>query len=385
MKILHVVPTYIPAWIYGGPILSVHNLCVEQVKSGHDVTVYTTNVNGKNTFKFKDKSEHHCIVNGVKVNYFSCNIRRIYFSISMFFKLCKNLKNFDIVHLHSIFLWPTTCAAILCRKFQVPYIITPRGMLIKSLFKKNFIIKKIWFFFFEKKNIENAKAIQVSTDYEYKEIKKFHYNLRKIFIIPNGVINPRYFRYPKEKKIFLKKKFKNILYIGRVNWKKNIDIIIKAMINLDNFFFTIVGNDEDNYKQKLLNLINKLKIKKRVRIFSERRGHSKEYLLKKCDLFILPSMSENFGNSVLDALKYRKIVAITKGVGIASLIKKYRCGVIIPSDPVKIAYVIKKTFKNEKKLRKIKYNIKSLLQEKFDWCLIIKKTNFMYNYAKVQK
>ena len=96
-------------------------------------------------------------------------------------------------------------------------------------------------------------------------------------------------------------------------------------------------------------------------------------------------MSENFGNSVLDALKYRKIVAITKGVGIASLIKKYRCGVIIPSDPVKIAYVIKKTFKNEKKLRKIKYNIKGLLQEKFDWRLIIKKTNFMYNYAKVQK
>jgi glycosyltransferase involved in cell wall biosynthesis len=241
MKILHVVPTYVPAWIYGGPILSVHNLCVEQVKSGHDVTVYTTNVNGKNIFKFKDKSEHNCIVNGVKVYYFSCNISRIYFSISMFFKLCKNLKNFDIVHLHSIFLWPTTCAAILCRKFQVPYIITQRGMLIKRLIKKNFIIKKIWIFFFEKKNIENAKAIQVSTDYEYKEIKKLHYNLRKIFIIPNGVINPRYFRYPKEKKIFLKKKFKNILYIGRVNWKKNIDIIIKAMINLDNFFLTIVG------------------------------------------------------------------------------------------------------------------------------------------------
>jgi glycosyltransferase involved in cell wall biosynthesis len=157
------------------------------------------------------------------------------------------------------------------------------------------------------------------------------------------------------------------------------------MVNLEEFCLTIIGNDENNYKNKLLRLINKLQIKSRVRIISERRGAVKEYLIKKCDLFILPSKSENFGNSVLDALKYQKIVAITKEVGISSFIIKYKCGIIIPSNPSIIPLVLKKFFSNKKKLNRIRLNSKKLIKENFDWNIIIKKTNFMYEYAKEKK
>jgi hypothetical protein len=44
VKILHVVPTYLPARRYGGPIVAVHGLCRALVRRGHDVTVFTTNV-----------------------------------------------------------------------------------------------------------------------------------------------------------------------------------------------------------------------------------------------------------------------------------------------------------------------------------------------------
>src|SRR5687767_6027187 len=46
MNILQVVPTYLPARRYGGPIESVHGLCKALVARGHDVTVFTTNVDG---------------------------------------------------------------------------------------------------------------------------------------------------------------------------------------------------------------------------------------------------------------------------------------------------------------------------------------------------
>ena len=385
MKILHVVPTYVPAWIYGGPILSIHNLCVEQIKYGHEVTVYTTNLCGKNYVEQKNNDQNLKIINGVKVYYFRCNIKKIYFSFPMMNKLNETIKSFDIVHLHSIFLWPTTYAAILCRKFNVPYILTPRGMLVKNLITKNFLIKNLWILIFEQKNLIQASAIQVSTNYEYKEIRRFNFFFPKIFIIPNGVINPAYFKYPKERKVLFKKKYKNILFIGRLNWKKNIDILIKSMVNLEDFFLTIIGNDEDNYKNKLLELTNKLKIKSRVRIISERRGPVKEYLLKKCDLFILPSKSENFGNSVLDALKYKKIVAITKEVGISSLIIKYKCGIIITPNPTTMPLVLKKYLYDKKKLKSLRVNSTKLIKENFNWRIIIQKTNYMYEYAKAKK
>ena len=49
MRILHVVPTYLPARRYGGPIVAVHGLCKALAARGHDVAVITTNVDGDAT------------------------------------------------------------------------------------------------------------------------------------------------------------------------------------------------------------------------------------------------------------------------------------------------------------------------------------------------
>ena len=44
MRLLHVVPTYLPAWHHGGPIRAVHGLCKALAARGHEVTVFTTDV-----------------------------------------------------------------------------------------------------------------------------------------------------------------------------------------------------------------------------------------------------------------------------------------------------------------------------------------------------
>jgi hypothetical protein len=49
MRILHVVPTYLPAVRYGGPIFAVHDLCQALATRGHEVHVFTTNVDGPGT------------------------------------------------------------------------------------------------------------------------------------------------------------------------------------------------------------------------------------------------------------------------------------------------------------------------------------------------
>ena len=46
LRLLHVVPTYLPALRYGGPIRSVHALCRALAAAGHDVHVFTTSVDG---------------------------------------------------------------------------------------------------------------------------------------------------------------------------------------------------------------------------------------------------------------------------------------------------------------------------------------------------
>ena len=99
MKVLHVVPTYLPALRYGGPIHSVHGLCKALAARGHEVEVFTTNVDGP-----VDTDVPLGVpvdLDGVKVWYFPVPaLRRLYWSPAMGEALQRRVKEFDVVHTH---------------------------------------------------------------------------------------------------------------------------------------------------------------------------------------------------------------------------------------------------------------------------------------------
>src|SRR6185295_8900770 len=122
MRLLHVVPTYFPAVRYGGPIHSVHGLCAALSARGNDVHVFTTNVDGAGDSNVP--LGRPVTMNGVKVWYFpSSRFRRLYWSPPMRRALDAEVRGFDIVHLHSVFLWPTWAAARMARRAGVPYVL----------------------------------------------------------------------------------------------------------------------------------------------------------------------------------------------------------------------------------------------------------------------
>src|SRR5262245_56368851 len=144
MRILHVVPTYYPAVRYGGPIQSVHGLARALAACGHDVHVYTTNVDGASNADVPLRVP--VTLDDVSVWYFPSAIgRRLYHSPDMKRALAVNIASFDVVHTHSVFLWPTTAAARVARARGVPYILAPRGMLVDNLIKrKRPLAKRAW-------------------------------------------------------------------------------------------------------------------------------------------------------------------------------------------------------------------------------------------------
>ena len=76
MNILYVVPTYLPATRYGGPIFAVHGLARALVERGHRVDVFTTNVDGdgESDVPLRERVD----LDGVGVHYFSSPLRRLY-------------------------------------------------------------------------------------------------------------------------------------------------------------------------------------------------------------------------------------------------------------------------------------------------------------------
>ena len=189
MRLLHVVPTYFPAVRYGGPIYSVHGLCAALAARGHDVHVFTTNVDGPGDSVVP--LGQPVDMDGVKVWYFPSRwLRRLYWSPPMARMLKLEVGGFDLVHLHSVFLWPTWAAARAARR-RVPYVLSPRGMLVKDLVRARSRVRsrRAWIALIERANLARAAGIHVTSAVEEAELEEFGFTLSgRIFDVPNGVV-----------------------------------------------------------------------------------------------------------------------------------------------------------------------------------------------------
>ena len=130
-----------------------------------------------------------------------------------------------------------------------------------------------------------------------------------IAIIPNGV------NIPNIKKKIAHKKRKTVISLGRIHPKKGLDILIKAWSRIEPIFnnweLKIVGPDELGHQKDLKVLIKNLNLQ-RVFIEPPVYGLDKDILLSRCNLFILPSKSENFALTVAESLSVEVPVIATK-------------------------------------------------------------------------
>ena len=224
MRVLHVVPTYLPATRYGGPIYSVHGLCNALASNGHDVHVFTTNVDG--AVDSDVPLGVPVLLDGVHVWYFpSKRLRRLYWSPPMMRALKAQLPQFDIVHLHSVFLWPTWAAARVARACGTPYVLSPRGMLVRGLIRrKSRWLKSAWIRMIESPNLSNAAAIHVTSKRERKDLEELGLALSRVHIVPNGVdledCSPEMHLDPELEAVLTKGP--SALYLGRLSWKLSL-------------------------------------------------------------------------------------------------------------------------------------------------------------------
>ena len=173
MRILHVVPSYYPAVRYGGPIFAVHGLCRALAARGHELHVFTTNIDGPGITATPVATPVD--LDGVQVRYFPCPLlRRLYWSPALGQALRHEIGKFDLVHLHSVFLWPTWAAARAARNVGIPYVLSPRGMLVKDLIaRRSRFAKSAWIRLIERSNVERAAALHLTSPLEGAELETF--------------------------------------------------------------------------------------------------------------------------------------------------------------------------------------------------------------------
>jgi glycosyltransferase involved in cell wall biosynthesis len=358
VRLLHVVPTYLPATRYGGPIYAVHGLCRALAARGHDVDVFTTNVDG-------DRESDVPLgvpvdMNGVSVRYFRSTFRRLYVSPSMRAALDASIAGYDAVHLHSVFLWPTFAAARAAARRGVPYIVSPRGMLVPELVaRKSRVAKRLWIRAVERRTFAKAASVHFTAQVEWDDAWRVGIPLPSPFVVPNGIDLPPADSTPRLAD--------TLLFLGRINWKKGLEFLLDAIKDVPGVKIVIAGNDDEELTPKLRAQAERNGIADRIDFRGPVSGAAKETLLRTSTALALPSLSENFGNVVLEAMAVEMPVIVTPEVGLAPEVESAGAGIVTSNQPEVLAAAIRRLLSDAGARVAMGKRGRELVQSRFTW------------------
>jgi glycosyltransferase involved in cell wall biosynthesis len=332
LRILQIVPTYYPAVRYGGPIRSVHALAVALVRRGHEVTVYTTSLDGD-----RDSDVPVGVPvdrDGVRVVYFRVPaLRRLAWCPALAHALRRTIDGFDVVHVHSVFQWPTYAGARIAARHRVPYLIAPRGMLMRdAVRRKSRLVKSAWIRLIERRSMADAAGLHATADIEAHEVEAMGFAVRATFCVPNGV------SWPASHGALSDGPYANLprpyaLFLSRINRKKGLDRLIRAWALVRDLTLVIAGNDDEDCLPELRELAAREGVLERLRFIGPVGDADKWAVYAAAELFVLPSYSENFGNVVAEAMAMACPVVVTPEVGLAPFVQEVGAGIVSPGEP----------------------------------------------------
>ncbi len=383
MRVSVIIPSFYPAKYYGGSIFATLDL-YKIFSKNKDFFVYvsSTNANGKTTLKIGAdgqkiiKNRFHDPGFGFNIKYYH-EIIVNYLSISFLFGIWIDIYKANVVHVQSIFSYPTPISLFICWLLRKKVILSPRGSfanwgLVQKTTRNR---KKIWIRYlispFIKRVIWHATSKKEKT-----EINRL-YPKAKVCIMSDGIKTDEYANFNEQdhKSAILRSEIlpdidfannKIILFLGRICEVKALDNLLYAFSKYKDYnsnSFLIIAGDDHGFKKDLFEIIRKQKLQSDVFFTGIVHGKAKKTLYKLADLFVLPSHTENFGIVAAEALASGLPVLASNKTPWNNL-ETMNCGKFVNNDPNSLFKGMIDIFnsdKNELKINALEY------AKFFDW------------------
>jgi len=331
VKVLQICAAYKPAFVYGGPTMSVTMLSEQLAAAGIYTDVYTTTANGSEELPVTPGQSVN--VDGVIVTYF----KRItgdhtHFSPSLLKKLWKDVKGFDIIHVHTWWNTVSIFSVLIALMRNKPVVLSPRGTLSPYSFgNKNRKIKQLMHAVIGKPLLKRCHFHATSA--READAVKIVFNPLSVTVIPNFVVFPENNFVPgkQSSNVF------RIAFFSRVEEKKGLDLLIGALPLLKvPYQLVIAGAGQPDYIAALKRQAQANGTEQHVRWAGFLHDEKFKFLADQ-DLLVLPSHDENFANVVIESLSEGTAVLVSRFVGLADYVTENQLGWTCELNPELIA------------------------------------------------
>ena len=350
MRVLHIASFYAGDVSRGGVARAADVLARAQARVGAEVAFFTSDgVRRDHTFSPRRESR-----GGIWVHFFP-GLRGVRQAFPLgFFRSClHSMPEFDVVHVHGIWSFPGTWAALAARCVGVPYVVSPQGMLADWAMRFRAYKKIPYWYAVERHTVLGAAWIHFATEEEQRQARPWIEDM-KSKVIPLGLDFEEFAALPPRgefrRRQGIPRDVPVLAFLGRIHPIKGLNVLLGALARVKaevpELILAVAGPDENGHRSELERLAQSLGIDGHLCWLGTIEEQAKPGFLVDADLLVLPSFSENFGLAAVEAMAVGCPVIVGRGVNIASQVEAYGAGWVVPTEAETLASAIVEALRN---------------------------------------
>jgi glycosyltransferase involved in cell wall biosynthesis len=227
---------------------------------------------------------------------------------------------------------------------------------------------------FQNRNIRKAEAILFTTANEQELAAPFTFQTPGL-VVPLGIDQAEFELMPEPGRF--RSRFPEIgdkaiiLYLGRVNFKKGLDILAKAFGAVarrrQDVHLVIAGPDNEGWGARVRTWLSEEGVLGRTTFTGMLLGQDKLAVLRDASMFVLPSYTENFGLAVVEAMAAGLPIIISDKVNIWREVESAGAGKVIPCEAGKLSEAILDLLDKPEMARQMGQKGQALVRDEFHW------------------
>jgi len=385
VKVLFVLPAYYPALDFGGPIPVAQDSARRLADRGHEVTIWTTNLLTRST-KMGSKTEER-EVDGIRTVYMNSVGRYRWVGIApdVFGYLRRELADYDVIHLYGYREFLTLAVAMYARRIGKPYVLQALGTTARM--NRSMGKKLIYDAALGTSILKNAATLIAKSHLENQQYLEAGARPEKITLLPNGI------ELPEEAMTVEPGSFRRannigddetlVLFLGRIDPIKGLDILLPAFANVRNRArLAIVGPDEGK-RQGYEDFAARIGLGDSIIFVGPLYAEEKWAAYRDADIYVLPSVFENFPRTILEAMGCGTPVILTDRCGIASQIEG-RAGLVVPYDEKSFSDALARLIDDRELRAELSESGRRLVSVEFSWEPLITRLENMYRDSMIK-